>query len=135
MLTTISLPAPIVDRLQRLAVRQNRSVPATLEQLLLQQEPLPTLPVEIEQELLALRFLTDDLLLTLFHRPMLTEQYTELADLNYRAQTADGLTPSEQKRQTELGELYQRAVLRRAKCLQLLLQRGYSQGQLLSPSS
>ena len=90
-------------------MRQKRLV----EQLLTQDTLLPPLPVPLAEELTAFAQLSTEVLWIL------------LANLNRKAQQAEGLTVVEQQRQIEFLALYQNSMVRRAKALDLLQQRGH----------
>ncbi len=132
MLQSLQLPQPLIKRLQQVAKRQNRSIPDTVAALIAQAEPLPNLPDDIEYELAALPSLPDEVLLTLVHNPMPRAQQEELSHLNDKAQRIGSLTSTEQKQQQYLSKLYQRAVLRRTHCLNILNKRGHNLSELLN---
>lgn len=110
-------------------MRQKRLV----EQLLTQDTLLPPLPVPLAEELTAFAQLSTEVLWILARTTLTEQQRIELANLNRKAQQAEGLTVVEQQRQIELA-LYQNSMVRRAKALDLLQQRGHDITPLITIS-
>lgn len=128
---TIQLPQTTFERLKRVAQQQNRTIADTVDALVMRVDQLPELPEDVERELAALPNLTNDVLLAFVRQPMPTDQQNELEQLTFNAQSGRALTESEEARQIELSETYQRAVLRRARSLEILRQRGFDLDELL----
>lgn len=127
---TIQLPQHVFERLRQVAIRQNRSIPDTVDQLVAQ-ATVSTLQDEVERELFALSGFPDDVLLLLVKNIMPQPYQNELAVLNDKAQRLGSLSEQEQKQQADLNDYYQQAILRRSLCLEILQQRGYPIDELL----
>lgn len=127
----VRLPLPVFDRLQQVAKQRQRSIVDTVEALVIQAEPFPSLVDEVEREMLALASFPNEILLLLAQNPMAQESQQELASLNEKAQRIGRLKRIEEERQQELLDSYQQAMLRRAYCLEILRRRGYNLSDLL----
>ncbi len=132
---TIELPLAIFERLEHNARQQRRSIPDVIRDMVLQDvSNLPPLPSDVEAELAAFANLSDDVL-GLLARSTLTEtQQSELAHLNHLAQQRP-LTREESARQQELGNAYDRVLVRRAQAAALLKSRGYDLSHLSLPKA
>lgn len=121
----IGVPVPIYDRLKRAAALTHRSVEdiliTTVNAAL---PPDPNLPTELANDLAALALYSDDALWAAAESSLSAGQQYRLEQL---ATTADArsLTAAESSELTQLMELFDRSVLRRAKALAILAQRGY----------
>jgi hypothetical protein len=128
MITTmipVQLPESLFQRLKRAAELTHRSVEelaaATLEAVL----PLaPDVPPEIAHELTAMHLFSDEALWAATAPSLSPTEETRLTQLNSAA-TERALTRPEQAEQHSLITAYHRSVLRRAKALALLAQRGH----------
>ena len=85
---------------------------------------LPLLPSEVERELAAFPALSDDLLWHVATTVLTPAEQFELAELNWHAQAGD-LSLSQQARQAQLIEQYDRIMVRRAEAIAQLRSRGY----------
>lgn len=128
---TIELPLTTYRRLETLAQRKNRSIPDVVSEMVGDPVSIPPLPSALAAELEALTLLPDDVLLTLLHHPFPIEQQKKLAELTVLAQKS-GLTAQEKTVQQTLGELSNRAVLRRTHCIEILHKRGHALDTLLT---
>lgn len=127
---TVRLPARAVEQLERAAREQHRSVPDMVRDMVLQDLPrLPALPPDVEAELSAFSGLSDDVLLLLARSTLTEEQQSELAELNQQAQRRS-LSESERIRQQELGDAYDRMLVRRAEAAAVLKSRGHDLSDL-----
>ncbi len=121
----IGIPVPIYDRLKRAAKLTNRSVEdvlvATIDAAL---PPDPALPAELADNLAALSLFNDDALWAAAESSLSPAQQHRLEQL---ATTADfrSLTTAEFSELTQLAEFFDLSVLRRARALAILVQRGY----------
>ncbi len=121
----IGIPVPIYDRLKRAAKLTHRSVEdilvTTIDAAL---PPDPNLPAELADNLAALSLFTDDALWAAAESSLSPAQQQRLEQL---ATTADvrSLTAAESSELTQLVEFFDLSVLRRAKALAILAQRGY----------
>ena len=127
----IELPQSVFDRLQQVARQHERSIPDTVDVLLAQVESIPSLEDEVERELVALAILPDEVLLLLAQNPMPMAYQEELAVLNDRAQRVGSLSLDDGERQDYLLDYYQKAVLRRSYCLEILRRHGHDLRELL----
>lgn len=131
---SIELPLPTYQHLQSAAQRRRQAIPDLVEQLLTQDVPLPPLPITLAEELTAFAQLSTEVLWILARTTLTEQQRLELATLNRKAQQTNGLTAVEQQRQIELVALYQNSMVRRAKALDLLQQRGHDITPLITIS-
>lgn len=131
---SVELPLPTFQHLQLAAQRRQQAIPDLVEQLLIQEMPLPPLPVTLTEELAAFAQLSTEVLWLLARTTLTEQQRLDLAALNRKAQQADGLTAVEQQRQIELLVLYQNSMARRTKALDLLQQRGHDITPLITTS-
>lgn len=129
---TIELPLPTYQRLQTVAKRRHQPIVEIIDQWLAQEpELLPELPVAVEEELAALAHLSDELLWLVAGSTLTQEEGDQLESLNWKAQTAQGLTDGEKAQQENLLALEQRTLLRRTEAANLLKQRGHDISSLL----
>lgn len=123
---SVELPEPVYRSLERAAALTYRSVDdLVLSALGVTLSLPPDINPEIYDELAAMEHFSDAALTAASKSSLSPSQQTRLQQLNQEA-GAHTLTPSESNEQTQLIELYQRAVLRRARALALLQFRGYS---------
>lgn len=123
---TVDFPVATFEALQRTAQRQNRPVADVVRDLVLRELPeLPSLPRDVEAELASFETLSDDVLWLVARSALTTKQQQELARLNDASQQRT-LSSSEQTRQQNLVDAYDRTILRRAKAAALLQQRGHN---------
>lgn len=127
----IELPQSVFNRLQQVAKQHERSIPDTVDVLLAQVESIPSLEDEVERELAALATFPDEVLLLLAQNPMPQVYQEELAVLNDKAQGVGNLSLDEEERQDYLLDYYQKAVLRRSYCLEILRRHGHDLRELL----
>jgi hypothetical protein len=122
---SVELPEPIFRRLRRVAEITHRSVEdvlaATVDAALPQ---TPDVPVDVADDLAAMVLLSDKALWTAVETTLPTEQQHRLTKLSQEGE-ARLLTGAEAVELTHLIDAYDRAVLRRAKALAILGQRGY----------
>ena len=122
----VRVPVPLYDRLKRAAELTHRSVEdilATTVNAAL--APDPTLPTDLADDLAAMAVFSDDALWAAAESSLSPAQQLRLEQLSTVADTRS-LTPAESSELTDLMEQYDRSVLRRAKALSILAQRGYS---------
>jgi hypothetical protein len=121
----VQLPDVLFQRLKRAAELTHRSVEdiaiTTLEAAL---PPTPDVPDEIADELAAMHLFSDDALWAATAPGFSASEECRLAQLNGAAGERE-LTPAEDTEQQRLIGAYRRAVLRRAKALAILAQRGH----------
>ncbi|MEM7132598.1 MAG: hypothetical protein AAF702_40215 [Chloroflexota bacterium] len=127
----IQLPQPIFERLQRIANQTDRSIPDTVDTLVAQAESLPSVEDEVKREMMTLSGFPNEVLVLLAQNAMSNEYQSELSELNDKAQQKIGLSPQELERQSYLLDFYQKAILRRTYCLDILRSRGYDLSNLL----
>jgi hypothetical protein len=131
----VTLPSETVEQLERFARQQQRSVAELVRDLVVQEVPsLPLLPHEVEQEMAAFDYLSDDSLWLLAQTVLSPEQQQELAGLNELAQQRS-LTEKEANRQQALVDAYDRALVRRAQAVSVLKARGHELTPLLNIQS
>ena len=131
----VTLPSETVEQLERFARQQQRSVAELVRDLVVQEVPgLPLLPHDVEQELAAFDYLSDESLWLLAQTVLSVEQQDELAALNELAQRRS-LTADEAKRQQALVDAYDRALVRRAQAVSTLKERGRELTPLLNNHS
>lgn len=123
---SVELPRPVFLKLERAARLTHRSVEdvlvATLNAALV--EP-PDVPTELANELAAMHLFSDEALWAATHPSLSPAEQSRLRQLNHKAGERS-LAPSEQAEQEHLMNAYHRSVLRRAKALAILAQRGHS---------
>ena len=121
----VQLPEPLVERLRRASDLTHRSVEeiaaTSLEAVL---PPTPNLPPDIADELAALHLFSDEALWAAAEPSLSPSEEHRLNQLNATAGERD-LTRAEDAEQTSLIATYRRSVLRRAKALAILAQRGH----------
>lgn len=122
---SVPLPRPVVRKLERAAALTHRSVMDILTSVVNATFPdTPGLPEALADELAAFQMLSDDALWAAAQPSLAPTEQVRLSQLNETA-NARPLTPPEMAEQTELLAAYQRSVLRRAKALAILAQRGH----------
>jgi hypothetical protein len=123
---SVKLPRPVFLKLEHAARLTHRSVEdvlvATLNATLV--EP-PDLPTELANELAAMHLFSDEALWAATHPSLSPAEKSRLSQLNHKAGERS-LNPSEKAEQEHLLAAYHRSVLRRAKALAILTQRGHS---------
>lgn len=127
----IRLPQPVFERLQRVAQRERRSLADTVDALVVQAEPFPSLRDEVEREMFALASFPNEVLVLLAQHPVPVESQIELANLDDQTQRYGSITEKDEERRAELLEAYQQGMLRRAYCLEILRRRNYDISDLL----
>ncbi|RIK43312.1 MAG: hypothetical protein DCC55_05960 [Chloroflexi bacterium] len=122
---TVELPDAVVQRLEATERAHQRTVDDVVRDILLQERAVaPPLPVKIEEELAAFASLSDDALWLLARGSLSRAAQEELAELNNLAKLRP-LSSAELERQQALVDTYDRMMVRRARAIQLLMQRGY----------
>ena len=122
---TLDLPEELVYQLVQAARAGKRSISDVVRDRLLDNAPvLPLLPSEVERELAAFPALSDDLLWHVATTVLTPAEQSELAELNWQAQAGE-LSLSQQARQAQLIEQYDRIMVRRAEAIAQLRSRGY----------
>lgn len=121
----VQLPEPLFHKLKRAADLTHRSVEdivaTSLEVVLL---PPPNLPPDIANELAAMHLFSDQALWAAAEPSFSPTEEHRLDQLNAAAGER-ALTPAEEDEQQCLITAYRRSVLRRAKALAILAQRGH----------
>lgn len=129
----LKLPAPLYERVRKLAETSNQ----TVETVLL--ESLDTLfnqlapEVDLEIALAALAAYSDSQLWTVVHRQLDSAQSGRLRDLSARSKQGS-LSVDEQHELDALLDMVDQQMLLRSEALRLLQQRGYSVEAYLTPS-
>jgi hypothetical protein len=124
-LLQVQLPTETIAYLEQIARQQARTVDEVIRDIILQELPgLPLLPEDVEAELAAFEYLSDDALRHLAVATLSPEQQHELAALNDAAQKRS-LTEQERKRQQDLVDAYDRYLVRRAQAASILKTRGH----------
>jgi hypothetical protein len=119
------VPAPLYQRIERLAKATRRSVPETLASALAAAlPPAPDLPQALADELAGLHWLSDAGLRKAIQPTFSRAQQERLGELNV-AEDERQLTAAEEAERTQLLAEYQRSLLRRAEAFAILAQRGY----------
>ena len=122
---SIELPRSVFLKLKRAAELTHRSVGevlvATVNVALV--EP-PGLPVDLAHELAAMPLLSDEALWAAVHPSLSPAEQFRLSQLNHKAGERP-LAKAEEAEQEHLLAAYHRSVLRRAKALAILTQRGH----------
>jgi len=123
---SVRVPKPVFLKLERAAKLTHRSVEevlvATVNAALV--EP-PGLPADLANELAAMHLLSDEALWAAATPSLSATERSLLSQLNRQAGERP-LTPAEEAQQEQLLTAYHRSVLRRAKALAVLAQRGHS---------
>ena len=133
---SVELPEPIFRRLRHIAEVTHRSVEDVLATTVDAALPqTPGVPPEVADDLAAMAVFSDAALWTAAETTLSPEQQRRLNQLTQEGE-ARLLTDAEAAELTQLIDAYDRAVLRRAKALALLAQRGFDISPLLDrPSS
>lgn len=121
----VELPVTLFERLRSAADLTHRSIEdiaaTSLESAL---TPTPDVPAEISDELAGMGLLSDDALRAAAEPSFSPREDCRLRQLNSAAD-GRGLSTAERLEQQELVASFRRSVLRRAKALAILAQRGY----------
>ncbi len=121
----VGLPVPLFDRLKRAAELTHRSVEDVLASTVnVALPPDPTLPAEVVDDLAALALFSDEALWAAAESSLSPAQQRRLEQLSDVADSRS-LTAAEASELSQLLEHYDRSVLRRAKALAVLAQRGH----------
>ncbi len=132
---SVELPAPIFRRLQQIAEVTHRSVEEVLATTIdAALPPAPNVPVEVADDLASLAVFSDAALWSAAQLALSPEQQRHLSQLSQDGKMRQ-LTAAEDAELTQLIDAYDRAVLRRAKALALLAQRGYDISAHVGPSA
>jgi len=122
---SVELPRSVFLKLKRAAELTHRPIEevlvATVNVALV--EP-PGLPAELANELAAMNLLSDEALWAAAYPSLSPAEQSRLSQLNHKAGERP-LTKAEQAEQEHLLTGYHRSVLRRAKALAILAQRGH----------
>ncbi len=122
---SVELPEPIFRRLRHIAEVTHRSVEDVLATTVDAALPqTPGVPPEVADDLAAMAVFSDAALWTAAETTLSPEQQRRLNQLTQEGETRL-LTDAEAAELTQLIDAYDRAVLRRAKALALLAQRGF----------
>jgi predicted transcriptional regulator len=122
---SIELPAPVFHRLQRVAETTHRSVQDVLVTTINVALPVEAdLPTELADELAAMIMFSDEALWTSTQSSLSPAQQVRLNQLADAGDTRT-LNKAEAEELAQLLELYDRAVLRRARALSILAYRGH----------
>ena len=121
----VSIPEPLFERLQRMAARTFRPIEEVLSSTLDLALPIdPDLPQDIADELTAMSFFSDEALQAAAQSSIAPAQAQRLRQLVHDG----GERALSVAEQTEMGaalQLHDVAVLRRARALAVLVQRGH----------
>jgi hypothetical protein len=121
----VGLPVPLFDRLKKAAELTHRSVEDVLASTVnAALPPDPTLPAELVDDPAALALFSDDALWDAAESSLSPAQQRRLEQLSNVADSRS-LTTAEASELSQLLEYYDRSVLRWAKALAVLAQRGY----------
>ncbi len=124
-MSAIQIPEPLYERLKRAAELTHRSVDelaaTSLEAVL---PPNPDLPAAIADELAAMHLFSDEALWAAVEPSLAPAEERRLDQLNAAAGERQ-LSRAEKAEQADLIQAYQRSILRRAKALSILAQRGH----------
>jgi hypothetical protein len=123
---TVTISEALYQKVQRLADQMAQPIDEVIRQRLAAAlDDLPgDLPPDERAELRALAYLSDDTLWTILREQMQAvkqERLSELADRNSRG----AISSDEYRELTDLVEDGQRLMLRKAKAMELLMDRGY----------
>jgi hypothetical protein len=123
---SVELPEPIFRRLRHIAELTQRSVEEVLATTIDAALPqTPGVPVEVADDLAALALLSDAALWSAAESTLAPEDQRRLKQLTQDGESRQ-LSEAEEAELAQLIDAYDRAVLRRAKALALLAQRGYN---------
>lgn len=123
---TVDLPEPIYRRLRAAADMTHRSIQEILITTVNVALPVsPDMPTDMADELAAMTLYNDDALRNAANSSLPASDQERLASLNRVADSRE-LTPVEEAELAELVNLYDLAVLRRAKAMAVLAHRGYA---------
>ena len=111
---SIRLPQPVFERLQRVAQREQRSIADTVEALVVQAEPFPSLRYEVEREMFALASFPNEVLVLLAENPVPKWKQEELAELSHKVQ--QGVRLSQREKQQVLNVCCNTVVLPASPC-------------------
>jgi predicted glycoside hydrolase/deacetylase ChbG (UPF0249 family) len=122
----VPIPEPLFERLKRVAARTFRPIEEVLSSALDVALPIdPDLPQDVADELAAMSFFSDEALQAAVQSSIAPAQAQRLRQLSH-----DGgertLSMAEQAELDALLQVHDVAVLRRAKALAILAQRGHS---------
>jgi len=121
----VHIPEALFHKLKRVADLTHRSVEdVTVTSLEAVLPSVQNLPPDIANELAAMHLFSDDALWAATAPSFSPTEEYRLNQLNAAAEERD-LTPAEEAEQQSLITAYQRSVLRRAKALAILAQRGH----------
>jgi hypothetical protein len=128
---TVSLPAPLYERLARRATKTHRTVEAELADAVatLSDEP-DELPIDMAEAIAALHLLGDEDLWRAAGQSLAREKADGLEELHLKRQR-EGLSPSENDALAMLMKEYTRIILVRSRSAALLKQRGHDVSGLL----
>jgi hypothetical protein len=122
---SINLPIQLVQRLEHAAKHADRSVEEIAAASLESSLPVdPELPEEIAAELAAMHVFSDDALWSASEPTFKSSAQARIQELIALAEERE-LTSEEQQENQELVQEYKLSVLRRAKALSTLAQRGH----------
>ena len=121
----VRLPQTLFQRLERIAEATHRSVEdvlaTTVNAVLL---PTPDIPTDLADELVAMTLFNDEALQAATQSSLSPAQQKRLRQLSHTGGSRP-LTDAENKELRLLLQLHDYAILRRAKALAILAQRGY----------
>lgn len=124
-MVSLQVPEPIYRRLRRAAELTHRSVEDVLTTTVDAALPSsPDLPSDLADDLSAMSLFSDDALWAATESSLSAAEQLRLRQLTH-AGGRRSLSAAEKAEMTRLLDLYDRAVLRRAKALAILAQRGY----------
>ncbi len=123
---SIELPEPIFQRLQHIAEVTHRSVEDVLATTVDAALPqLPDIPADVANDLAAMAVYSDTALWSAAETKLSPEQQRRLSQLSEDGETRL-LSDAEAEELGRLIDTYDRVVLRRAKALAILAQRGHN---------
>lgn len=121
----LTVPEEVLIRAQQIAEETSQPVDQVMiEYLRTLSVPLPSLPVDEETELDALKNLSDDALWTITHEHMTDDLQTRMQSLMDK-NSAGSITAEEHSELELLVERGQRLMLRKSEAAAILTQRGY----------
>jgi hypothetical protein len=122
---SVGLPRPVFLKLERAAQLTHRTIEevltTTVNAALIEH---PDLPADLANELAAMHLFSDEALWAATHPSLSPAAQVRLSQLNHKAGERP-LTQAEVAEQEHLLNAYHRSVLRRAKSLAILSQRGH----------
>jgi len=122
---SVGLPKPVFLKLERAAKLTHRSVEdvliTTVNAALVEPSGLPT---DLANELAAMHLFSDEALKAAVHPSLSPAEQHRLSQLNHAAGERS-LTEAEEAEREHLLTAYRRSILRRAKALAILVQRGH----------